>query len=388
MTDSTSVARSFFAVAFLFAVCGVGVALLPAVRKTVGTVGAWDAPAALRTKLPEEFPCKYWFVDLNGGASRMVGRRICNERILCSDGSLDVFCDECGSGVGQFFASTAALADSVKRLGIPFLYVQAPCKQPLDGGLMPAGWPHSNPNEVALRIEGELASHGVRTLDLIRVLASSREDTAANFYRTDHHWRGRAAFKAAKLVARELADVLGDSSLRNPPQLRIRNWESRVEKGVLLGSHGRRTGRLFAGTDDFEYFVPKFNTNIRRYMYGKLLASGEFEKSVLDLRVLEKGLHEGNAYAVYGNDRNEVVYVNKKARSKKRILFVKDSYANPLVDFLATVCSEVVKVDPRRCSSGEEIVRIVEKRRPDAVVMLVHPYAMWNENFILSDLLP
>ena len=37
---------------------------------------------------------------------------------------------------------------------------------------------------------------------------------------------------------------------------------------------------------------------------------------------------------------------------------------------------------------GEEIVRIVEKRRPDAVVMLVHPHAMWNEKFVFPDLLP
>ena len=366
----------------------MGAALAPAAWKAAESVGVMEAPSALHEKLPEQFPCKYWFVDLNGGASRMVGRRICNERMLCNDGSLDEFSYEYGPVIDRFVESTGALADSIGRLGIPFLYVQAPCKQPLEGGLMPAGWPHSNPNDVALRVEDELSARGVRTLDLIRVLASSRDDTAANFYRTDHHWRGRAAFKAAKLVARELADILGDAALRSPPQLRIRNWESRVERGVFLGSHGRRTGRLFAGTDDFEYFVPRFKTNILRYMYGRLHASGEFEKSVLDMRFLSRELHERNAYGVYGNDRNEVVYVNKKAQSKKSVLFVKDSYANPLVDFLATVCSDVAKVDPRRCSSGEEIVRIVEKRRPDAVVMLVHPIAMWNEKFVFPDLLP
>ena len=63
---------------------------------------------------------------------------------------------------------------------------------------------------------------------------------------------------------------------------------------------------------------------------------------------------------------------------------MKDSYANPVVDFLSTVCREVVKVDPRRCESREELLRIVEKHRPDAVVMLVHPVAMRNEKFVFA----
>ena len=250
---------------------------------------------------------------------------------------------------------------------------------------MPAGCPRFNLNDEALHAVAALEGLGIRTLDLVRVLAATRKDTAANFYPTDHHWRGRAAFKAAKLVSRELADVLGDVSLRSPPELRARNWERRVEKGAFLGSYGRRTGRFFAGTDDFEYFVPKFKTNIWRYMYGKLYAYGEFEKSVLDMRFLSRELHERNAYGVYGTDRNEVVYVNKKARSPAKVLFVKDSFANPVVDFLATVCREVVKVDPRRCESREEILRLVEKHRPDAVVMLVQPSAMRNEKFVFAE---
>ena len=384
MTDRIS-GRAVFAVIVLLVLFGMGAALAPAAWKAAESVGVGEAPAALRAKLPEQFPCKYWFVDLNGGACRVAGRRLCNDRMLCADGSLDAMCAADGPSVDRFVESTAGLADSIRQLGMPFLYVQAPCKRPLEGGLTPAGWPSFNINDEALRAVSELKGRGVRTLDLVRTLAGRRKDAATNFYHTDHHWRGRAAFKAAKLVSRELADVLGDDSLRSPPQLKVENWERRVEKGAFLGSHGRRTGRFFAGTDDFEYFVPKFKTNIWRYMYGKLYAYGEFEKSVLDMRFLSRELHERNAYGVYGTDRNEVIYVNKRPRSQAKLLFVKDSYANPVVDFLSTVCREVVKVVPRRCESREELLRIVEKHRPDAVVMLVHPVAMRNEKFVFAE---
>ncbi|MBO7683517.1 MAG: hypothetical protein J6T51_02185, partial [Kiritimatiellae bacterium] len=368
----------------MVALFGMGAALAPEARKAVESCGASDAPSVLRAGLPERFPCKYWFVDLNGGACRMAGRRICNDRMLFADGSLDCMYAADDAAVARFVASTASLAGYIEGLGVPFLYVQAPYKHPLEGGLAPPGWPLANLNDEALRAVSALEGRGVRTLDLVRALAATRKDVAANFYPTDHHWRGRAALKAARLVSRRLSDVLGDASLRSPPQLRAGNWERRVERGAFLGSHGRRTGRFFAGTDDFEYFVPKFRTDIARYMGGRPCASGEFVKSVLEMRFLSKGLHERNAYGVYGTDRNEVAFVNGKARSSAKVLFVKDSFANPVAGFLATVCREVVKVDPRRCESRDEILRLVEKHRPDAVVMLVHPVAMRNEKFVFA----
>ena len=289
------------------------------------------------------------------------------------------------SHIEPFVESTAAFSGLVRELGIPFLYVQAPCKLALERGQMPAGLVISNPNETALRVEAELSEHGVRTLDLVRVLVATWDDVEANFYRTDHHWRGRAAFKVAGIVARELADILDDPTLRDPPQLDIGNWTSRMKKRFFLGSHGRRTGRFFADVDDFEYFVPKFETDIRRYELGKLQARGTFAKSVLDMSFLSRALHVRNVYGVYGVDKREVVYVNEKARSRTKVLFVKDSFANPVVDFLSTVCRQVIKVDPRMCASRDAILGIVRKHRPDIVVMLVNPSAMGNDKYIWEE---
>ncbi|MBQ2628542.1 MAG: hypothetical protein IJG13_02585, partial [Kiritimatiellae bacterium] len=109
----------------LLVLFGMGAALAPAAWKAAGSVGVGEAPAALRAKLPEQFPCKYWFVDLNGGACRMAGRRLCNNRMLCADGSLDAMCAADGPSVDRFVESTAGLADSIRQLGMPFLYVQA-----------------------------------------------------------------------------------------------------------------------------------------------------------------------------------------------------------------------------------------------------------------------
>ncbi len=345
-------------------------------------------PAALHAALPDRFPHKYTLIDVNGGACRAIGRRLCNKRVLFRNGFLGYMYAPRRDAVGPFVEGTAAFAHRVEGLGVPFLYIQLPAKFALEEDLMPEGVAHYNPNEEALWTVAELSGHGVRALDLVHAFAATRADVEANFFRTDHHWRGRAAFEAAGLVARELAEVLDDPALREPPELDIGNWEELALKQAFLGSHGRRTGRWFAGIDDFEYFIPKFGTDIRRYMAGTLQTQGCFMESVLELRNLSRPIHVRNAFGTFGSDRTDVAFVNGGASSKARILIVKDSFANPVAGFLATVCREVVKVDPRRYSSGEEIFLAVLKHRPDAVVMLVNPTAIRNEKFILAPKVP
>ena len=381
-------ARASFALAFLVTVSVTGWKLLPACRRSAGSVGIRKFPAAVQKELPSRFPYKHVFVDLNGGACRAIGRRLCNERILFKDGMLGYMYMPGRGAVGPYVDATADFARRVEERGVSFLYVQLPGKFALDEGLMPEGVEHYNPNEEALQALAGLVERGVRTLDLVRVFATTRTDVEANFFRTDHHWRGRAAFEATGLVARELAEILGDPALREPPELDIGNWEKRTLKQAFLGSHGRRTGRWFAGIDDFEYFTPKFETDIQRYRAGKLQSQGDFEKSVLDVRHLSRPIHVRNAFGVFGSDRNEEAFFNGRARSKARILVVKDSFANPMVGFLSTVCRDVMKVDPRKFSSPDDAMKCVEKYRPDAVVMVVNPTAVRNERFRLSSGLP
>ena len=324
------------------------------------------------------------FVDLNGGVCRAIGRRLCNERFLFKDGILGNVCAPSRGTVESFVEATSSFAHCVEKRGVPFLYVQLPGKFALEEDLMPEGVAHDNPNEVAQQTLSGLVERGVRTLNLVRVFATTRADVEANFFRTDHHWRAHAAFKAAGLVAHELADILDDQELCNPPELDIGNWEMSTLRQSFLGSYGRRTGRWFAGLDDFEYFTPKFETNIWRYRSGKLKAQGNFKKSVLEFRYLSRPIHARNMFGIFGSDGKEETFVNGLTRSKARILIVKDSFSNPMAGFLSTVCRNVTKADPRRFSSPDDAINFVEKYRPDVVLMVVNPGAIWHEKFRLS----
>ena len=378
-------ARGIFAVSILLVVFCVGAPLLcGSLRDAAKGIGCPVLGAVCDT-LQRNFPRKYDLIDVNGGIVRLIGRRMCNERILRRDGMLDYMYTERHADVDSFVEAVSTFEGRVRELGIAFLYVQAPVKIPLRGNVMPDGWSFENPVERACRVVDGLRSRGIRALDLVPEFSATEADVAQNFFRTDHHWRPRAAFRAAQLLAEELSLVLKEPALRYPRTLDKEGWDERVLRGCFLGAHGRRTGRFFSRLDDFEILVPRFNTDISRSVPGRRTMRGRFEEAVLSPdNWLRRPLHKRNMYSVYGNDVGEMSFLNHAAPSAARVMIVKDSFANPVAAFLATVFREVVVVDPRRLTSPREVVELVARHRPDAVVELVNPVAFNNDKFKLG----
>ena len=346
--------------------------------------GAENHPSrqSLKERLVGKLLWKERFVDLNGGMTRLAGRRMCNSRMLYSDGSLGYQYSARHASNEDFVESVAWLAKRVNAYGIPFLYVQAPAKFPLRGDMMPTGWEFENPNIRATCVVGDLDRLGVGTLNLVGTFASTEEDVEKNFFRTDHHWRIHAAFGATRLLADRLADLLNVPALRDAAPLKEGNWERRMADDCFLGAHGRRTGRFFAGVDDFAYLVPRFDTDFVRTVDGEQAVRGAFASTLLDLHLLSvRSMYKRNAYAVYGRDARRVSIQNKNAMTAVRVMIVKDSFANPVAAFLATVCREVIVVDPRKLGSLLDVIDIVAACRPDVVVELVNPGSTRNAKF-------
>lgn len=352
-------------------------------RQLWSGVGKNPSRQSLKERLVGKQLWKERFVDLNGGMVRLAGRRMCNSRMLYSDGSLGYQYSARHDSDGDFVKSVAWLAKRVNAHGIPFLYVQAPGKFPLRGNMMPTGWEFENPNIRATCVVGELDRLGVGTLDLVGAFAPTEEDVEKNFFRTDHHWRIHAAFGATRLLADRLADLLNVPALRDAALLTEGNWGRRMADVCFLGAHGRRTGRFFAGVDGFAYLVPRFDTDFVRTVDGEQTVRGAFASTLLDLHVLSvKSIHKRNTYAIYGRDAERVSIQNKNAMTAVRVMIVKDSFANPVAAFLATVCREVIVVDPRKLGSLSDVIDIVVACRPDVVVELVNSGAIGNAKFM------
>ena len=337
---------------------------------------------------------KSGFVDMNGGAVRLAGRRMCNERMLFQNG-MSGYASEWSKHGDDARARAedeiAAFDESLKQLGIPFLFVLVPLKMDLAGELVPQGFPAYNPNGMGSQIAATVSERGVRTLDMTSLLAATPDDVTRNYFRTDHHWRYRTALHAACLVANELSEILSVPDLRDHPRLQEGNWRWITLPRSFLGSCGRRTGRLFAGVDDFEYALPKFDVTIDRSIKSKgVRVRGDFRKAEIVPSMVEvKAKPAANRYTAYtGTDVDVQRHVNCGAAVPIRVMLVKDSFGNPVAAFWATVFKEVIQVDPRKLPKGTTALDLARRYRPDVVVEMVNPgfLSAWGLGIQYADL--
>lgn len=382
------------AVVWLVAIAATGVATIRAVLADGhGRVFAinWRKRDSFANALQSDLLRHLWlrerFLDLNGGWSRLIGQRRCNGVIRLNNGHLSRPTTPLDTAV------PAALMDEFSRycdeLGVRTMFVQCPYKIDPGQTIVPRGAPFDWADRNADSFLAGLRE--TKTLDLRPLLAGSAADVTRNFFRTDHHWTFGAAFAASAEIARRVLALSGDSD-DGVRALDGSRWEKRTFPRRFIGAVGRRTGPWFGGSDEVEYLVPAFRTDLlcsttRRY--GRTtVGSGTFENTLLRREVLAppSSHYQDTGYSLYGYDRGMVRIENRSAPVPRRIFVVKDSYGTPVVAFLSTVFSEVVAFDLRhwKALAMSDVAAVL---RPDAILVLYNPrdlsakpyFAFWNK---------
>ena len=376
-------------VAVLFA--GLALVAVPAFR-SISQDRAREGRAGVRKRIAkamhEAFPYSRFFVDLNGGACRAVGRRLCNKRIMCRNGV------SCESRSTIPIGSTTDgcryvrwLSRVCKEKGIPLVVVVAPAKIDAGREMFPEGWDNGGDlNAWAHACCEDFKAEGIKVVDLTSRYTATPEDVRRHFFRTDHHWKISCAFDAAHVVANELSRILGEPLLKDHPYTDPANWEWRTLKDSFLGSHGRRTGKWFSGLDDIEYAVPLFKTHMARTIIGTgAVWEGTFEDAAITKSRIEEENIETKYNIVGGGDDalqklqiktkdKRMCYLNFQAPCAKRVLISHDSFGTPFAAYLSPLFREMLLNDPRNMPRGLNEEKIISEYRPDAVVRIV--YAM------------
>ena len=343
---------------------------------------AWKA---LRThqarRLAEQFPLKRLFVELNGAAHRVAGRRWCNETYRSLAGTLLSELKGRG-GTSEIEAQIAAFERWLKARGVKYVYVQTPAKIDRAGSMLPAGFAHRG-NVRTDALLASLVKSGVRVIDLRTELTASPQDVVRNFYVGDHHWNNDAVFRVFRFVAPEIARVCGDDPAVVEPFVSETAWKRVVWPQCFMGTKTRRTGRIFGGLDDLVVYTPCFATDMSIDIPGKgVRLSGDFKRTIM--RHAGK-IHEGGTDG-FGRDAYSLLYIggtygvvkhaNPGAPLKRRVLLVGDSFARPLEAFLSTVVTDLIVLDQRRFAPGETVAGFVESFKPDLVLQLNNPSAL------------
>ena len=309
------------------------------------------------------------YINLNGLMARLMGQRFVNERVKLDNGHLTeligrIDTEKACRQITEMHCRQAAAGNA-------FLFVMAPSQLSGDEAILPAGYEdYSNANSDAL-LSG-LRESGVSVLDLREEMRADglRHDEA--FFVTDHHWKPETGFWA---YARIVAELTGKGIIPpiDPMYTDLSSYRVDVYKDWYLGSHGRRTGRFFAGMDDISAIMPRFDT----YLTAEAPASkqtweGPFSQAAFDWSRMEKrGGFLDDPYLAYDCGMPPVLqYRNTQAPIAQKVLRLGDSFGNAVTPFLALTFQAVDEVDNRLFPG--DFVAFYEQCQPDIVILLVH----------------
>lgn len=285
--------------------------------------------------------------------------------------------------VKKSLEATVELKKSLDKLGIPFLYVQAPFKLTNTEQALPYNKKDYSDVNVDMFLTG-LKERNIDYLDLRPLLRDGEKYQNQIFFNTDHHWTIEAAFEATWHIADRLNKDYGFSIDRK--YMDLANYYSETTKNCYLGSMGRRTGHFYSGLDDFTLIKPKFTTQYTLTEYDSVDGvkfEGSFEEAILDKDYLQENAGvDLNRYAVYHGDNRELVFENHM-EDKGKIMMIKDSFAIPVYSFLSLGVHEIRALDMRLFK--ESVSNYAGINKPEVVILLYNGDTFSDEMFEFGD---
>lgn len=187
--------------------------------------------------------------------------------------------------------------------------------------------PQINQKRLINEIYGKF-SENVHKIDIFSAMYSVRDEYI--YYRTDHHWTSRGAFTAYKAAARKMG---------------LPCYEDYDIEKATDDFHGTFYSKcLYDGVkaDQIDIYRPGNNV----VAYSITLNDGINEEYARDIYFPEF-LETNDKYCLFLGQNRALTYIKTNADTNRKLLLIKDSYANSFVPFLLQNYSEIAVIDLR-----------------------------------------
>lgn len=214
--------------------------------------------------------------------------------------------------------------------GIPVKILLAPDAASTLKKYLPKNAPVRDQNQDIDIVKNSLVD-GVGFIDVRNAFAEADPKTQL-YYRTDHHWTTDGSYiafmEAAKAMELDTSEIGYDYyALAND------------FSGTLAAKSGFSVKK-----DTIKAFID--NSNVQYVV--EYTEEAKKTASVYD----EQKLKSNDKYAVFFGGNHTQVKIRTNSNSERRLLVIKDSYANSFVPFLIPYYREIVMVDPRYYSDN------------------------------------
>ena len=191
----------------------------------------------------------------------------------------------------------------------------------------------------------------------------NKHKTEKIYYKTDHHWTTLGAFYAFQAAAPSRG-IEGDLSGK---------YVSYAVSDSFNGMLASKSGVNLGEKEQIDIYVP---TEEDTDLIVDYVDEGKRSTSLYD----SSKLKEKDQYTVFLGGNSSLLDIRTVSTSTKRLLLVKDSFANSFIPFLTPYYREIVVVDPRYYSGT--INDLMDSYRISEVLFLYSGNTFFKDNNI------
>ena len=275
--------------------------------------------------LEDQFPGRDQFIRLKAQMERVLFRMENNDVYIRSrENLIDKFTPNNDALTREKAAVLNAFAKEHSGLKLSVMLV--PTKSEILKSELPPYAPENSQKEYQDKFYG-LLSQRINAVDLLPSFTDNSEDYL--FFRSDHHWTQEGAFLAQEAYLKSMK-----LDPRKPDEYEI----SKVASD-FLGSLTSKSGITPARADEVNLYLPNLAEDI-------VVNLTEEQQKLTSFYQLDS-LEGQDKYLVFLGGNYPVVRISTASPADRRLLIIKDSYANAFVPFMTRDFNEITMVDLR-----------------------------------------
>ena len=255
-------------------------------------------------------------------------------------------------------AAINSFSEKYKNLNISFMLTPTATK------VLEDNLPKYAPNDDELSYINNVFSglnNNINTINPYEALSENKDEYI--FYKTDHHWTSKGAYIAYTVMCEKLG--LTPNS--------IENFDVVTVTDSFYGSLSSKIGIQGKKADSIDVYIPKESDFIVNYVDEQKKSTSLFDSTYLDKK---------DKYNVFTGGNHPLINIKTLGDPNKKLLIIKDSYANCFLPFLTSHYGEINVVDLRYFY--DDLDKLIENKEITDVLFLYNANTFNSDDSILN----
>ncbi|MGC2872734.1 DHHW family protein [Ihubacter sp. mB4P-1] len=314
----------------------------------------------LESYVNDQFLARNAFIKVKTASDVTCGKLESNGVYRCKDNYL---MESIAEPTEHWMKNTVASLNQFKRQHkkLNMYFLLAPNAANILEERLPATVKMADQNQYMDQFYKEVKDCGIQPIDIRKILRKHNDEESQLYYRTDHHWTTDGAFLAYKKVV---------SAMKLKDNVEYKRY---VVKNDFRGTLASKSGFTNGKNDPLTIYMPNKDKDYR----NSVIYYADTKTKTTEFYQLEN-LDTKDAYTVFGGSNHPLYTIKTPTVSDRRLLLVKDSYANSMIPFLAQNFREIIVVDPRYFY--DDIDDIMKAEGVTDVMFLYNANTFFNDN--------